>query len=321
MDFELSSDESDLKEGIRKLCEGRFPMDRVRELESMGGVHRTLWHELGETGVFCLRLAEVDGGLGFGMAQSVLVFEELGRALVPGPLVGTDLAAQVLPWVASGEEVVAVVERASDPLLVDYLDAIDRLLVLDHRGVWSLPPDEIDDRGPVPRPLDPLTPLHLVRTMPQGEQVGDATTADRLRLDGTVLTAALLAGSAQAVTELAVAYAKEREQFGRPIGGFQAVKHILADMQTRASVAQAAVYAAGVMVDDPEVGDPVRAASVAKITSGEAAVRNGKAAIQVHGGMGFTWEVDAHLHLKRAWFLDTTFGSTDHHAEVIAHLL
>jgi len=321
VDFELSPDEVDLKEGIRKLCEGRFPMERVRELESLGGVHRTLWQELAETGVFCLRLAEADGGLGFGMAQSVLVFEELGRALVPGPLVGTDLAAQLLPRVATGEEVVGVVERNSDPLVVDYLDAVDRLLVLDDEGVWSVPPDEVEDRGPVPRPIDPLTPLHVIRTMPQGEQVGDAEAAARLRLDGVVLTAALLVGSAQAVTDLAVAYAKERQQFGRPIGGFQAVKHILADMQMRASVAQAALYAAGVTLDDPEVGDPVRAASAAKVTAGEAAVLNGKGAIQVHGGMGFTWEVDAHLHLKRAWFLDTTFGSTDHHAELLAHLL
>jgi alkylation response protein AidB-like acyl-CoA dehydrogenase len=157
--------------------------------------------------------------------------------------------------------------------------------------------------------------------MPRGEQVGDAATATKLRLDGTVLTAALMVGSAQAVTELAVEYAKERVQFARPIGSFQAVKHILADMQTRASVAQAALYAAGVMVDDPEVGDPVRAASAAKITAGEAAILNGKSAIQVHGGMGFTWEVDAHLHLKRAWFLDTTFGSVDHHSDALAHLL
>jgi alkylation response protein AidB-like acyl-CoA dehydrogenase len=321
VDFELSPDEVDLKEGIRKLCEGRFPMERVRELEAMGGVHRTLWSELAETGVFSLRLAEEAGGLGFGMAQSVLVFEELGRALVPGPLVGTDLAAQVLPSVASGEEVVGVVERAADPLVVDYLDVVDRLLVLDDAGVWSVAPEDVEDRGPVLRPLDPLTPLHVIRTLPQGEQVGDAATATRLRLDGTVLTAALLVGSAQAVTDLAVAYAKERQQFGRPIGGFQAVKHILADMQTRASVAQAALYAAGVTLDDPEVGNPVRAASAAKVTAGEAGVLNGKGAIQVHGGMGFTWEVDAHLHLKRAWFLDTTFGSTDHHAELLAHLL
>ncbi|MCU1381280.1 MAG: acyl-CoA dehydrogenase protein, partial [Acidimicrobiales bacterium] len=149
-------------------------------------------------------------------------------------------------------------------------------------------------------------------------RVGDA---DRFRLQGTILAAALMVGSAHAVTDLAVRYAKEREQFGRPIGSFQAVKHLLADMAVRAAVAQAAVYAAGVTYDDPSVGDPARAASAAKVTAGDAAVRNGKGAIQVHGGMGFTWEVDAHLHLKRAWVLDTQFGSVDHHAEALADLL
>jgi alkylation response protein AidB-like acyl-CoA dehydrogenase len=315
VDFELTADQVDLVEGTRNLLAGRFPMTTVRALEdSPGAVDRRLWRELAETGVFSLRQPEV----GLGWAESALVFEELGRALVPGPLVATHLACGQV----DGEVVGMVDASAHGPVLVEHLDALDALVVVDGTRVAIADLAAVRASATlVPRPLDPLTPLHLVRTMPKGEQVGDASTADRLRLDGTVLTAALLAGSAQAVTELAVAYAKEREQFGRPIGGFQAVKHILADMQTRASVAQAALYSAGVMVDDPEVGDPLRAASVAKITAGEAAVRNGKAAIQVHGGMGFTWEVDAHLHLKRAWFLDTTFGSTDHHAEVIAHLL
>jgi alkylation response protein AidB-like acyl-CoA dehydrogenase len=157
-----------------------------------------------------------------------------------------------------------------------------------------------------------------VESLPQGERVADAVT---VRVQGAILAAALMVGSAQAVTDLAVAYAKERDQFGRPIGSFQAVKHILADMAVRASVAQAAVYAAGVTFDDPSVGDPVRAASAAKVTAGHAAVTNGRGAIQVHGGMGFTWEVDAHLHLKRSWVLDTQFGSVDHHAELLAELL
>ena len=134
-----------------------------------------------------------------------------------------------------------------------------------------------------------------------------------VRLEHGVLLAPM-----EAVTDLAVAYAKERQQFDRPIGSFQAVKHLCADMLVRTEVARAAVYAAGVTLDDPEVGDPERAVHAAKITAGEAAVRNAKAAIQVHGGMGFTWEVDAHLYLKRAWWLDTVLGSVDAHASAIA---
>ncbi|MER3452643.1 MAG: acyl-CoA dehydrogenase, partial [Acidimicrobiia bacterium] len=115
--------------------------------------------------------------------------------------------------------------------------------------------------------------------------------------------------------DMAVAYAKERVQFGRPIGSFQAVKHACADMLVRVEVARSAVYAAGVTCDTPDVGDPRRAVASAKTAAGEAAIENGKAAIQVHGGMGFTWDVDAHLYLKRAWLLDTHFGSTGENAE------
>ncbi len=96
---------------------------------------------------------------------------------------------------------------------------------------------------------------------------------------------------------------------------------MLADMLVRTEVARAAVYAAGVTLDDPSVGDAGRAVAAAKITAGEAAVKNGKAAIQVHGGMGFTWEVDAHLYLKRAWVLDTAFGTPDAHSEYLASRL
>lgn len=320
MDFELTSDQADLQEGIRKLCEGRFPMEHVRELEASGGVERSLWQELAETGVFALRLAEADDGLGLGMAEAVLVFEQLGRALVPGPLVGTELAAQLVPFLAGGDEVVGVIERDRSPLLVEHLAVVDRLLVLDDAGVWSVPAAEVTGES-VERPLDPLTPLHLAAPLPRGEGLADAAGAERVRWEGTILTAAQLAGSAQAVTDLAVAYAKEREQFGRPIGSFQAVKHLLADMAVRASVAQVAVYAAGVTFDTPDVGDVARAAAAAKITAGDAAVNNAKAAIQVHGGMGFTWEVDAHLHLKRSWLLDTVFGSVDDHSDAMARLL
>jgi alkylation response protein AidB-like acyl-CoA dehydrogenase len=120
---------------------------------------------------------------------------------------------------------------------------------------------------------------------------------------------------------MAVAYAKERQQFDRPVGSFQAVKHILADMLVRAEVARAAVYAAGAHLDDPGVGDVLRAVTGAKLMAGDAALANGKACIQVHGGMGFTWEVDAHLYLKRARVLDTVFGSTQAQAEVMAALI
>ena len=124
--------------------------------------------------------------------------------------------------------------------------------------------------------------------------------------------------AAQRALELAVEYAKERVQFDKPIAAFQAIKHLCADMVVRTEVARAAVYAAGAHLD---AGDTLpgldRAVGGAKLLAGEAAVTNGKTATQVHGGMGYTWEVDVHLYLKRAWLLDTHFGSADAHADAI----
>ncbi|TML60107.1 MAG: acyl-CoA dehydrogenase [Actinobacteria bacterium] len=314
MDLELSPDEEALQDGVRRLCEGRFPMATVRALAPQAGVDRALWRELADAGVFSLRAD------GMGATDAVLVFEELGRALVPGPLVWSHLAAGLVDGAATGERVVGGALVGGEPLLVEHLDALDALLVLDGDRVRLVDRGAVDG-VPVPRPLDPLTPLHHVESLPRGEAVGGADVAARLQLDGAALVAASLLGIAEAVTDMAVAYAKQREQFGRPIGSFQAVKHLLADMLTRTEVARAAVYAAGVTLHDPGVGDPARAVAGAKLIAGEAAFVNGKACIQVHGGMGFTWEVDAHLYLKRARVLDTVFGPADVQAERMAAYL
>ena len=136
--------------------------------------------------------------------------------------------------------------------------------------------------------------------------------------DERILTGALCAGIAAATCDLAVDYAKGRHQFGRPIGSFQAVKHLCADMLVRAEVARAAVEAAAVTVDQPEVGDALRAAAGAALLAAEAAVANAKACIQVHGGMGFTWEVPVHLYLMRARVLASTAGTSPELAAEVA---
>lgn len=321
MDFELSEDQEALQEGIRSLCEGRFDIEVVRSLADTGGVERSRWRELAETGVFSLVVPEGSGGVGLGYADAVIVFEELGRAAVPGPLVGTFLAAGLVDGAGSGDRTVGVVRRAESPVYVEYLDVVDELLVYDETGVAIVAAADLVDAIPQ-RPLDPLTPVsRFDNPLPEGTAVGDAAAAETLAARGAILTSALHLGLAEAATDLAVAYAKERQQFGKPIGQFQAVKHICADMISHVEVARAAVYSAGVTLDDPEVGDPIRAASTARIVAGEAADFCGRNCVQVHGGMGFTWEVDAHLYLKRSWVLDLTFGSSDEHAEALADLV
>jgi alkylation response protein AidB-like acyl-CoA dehydrogenase len=124
----------------------------------------------------------------------------------------------------------------------------------------------------------------------------------------------MLLGVSDAALEASSRWALEREQFGVPIGSFQAVQHLLADMYVRTALARSATYAAAATLDDPGIGDPVRAGAAAKLLAGEAALENARVAIQVHGGMGFTWEMPPHYLLKRAWVLDHAFGDGDAHA-------
>jgi alkylation response protein AidB-like acyl-CoA dehydrogenase len=308
MHFLPTDDQLELQRSVRDLLADRFPLDRLSQ-----GFDPALWRALDETGVFGLR-----SELGLGLAEAVLVFEELGRAAVPGPLVATFLAGD------RADGPVALVEEHQAPLLVAHLDVASAVLVVD--GEVRLAP--VPAGTPVAEPVDPLSPLHELDTAPAGDVLADLDP-QRVRLEGAVLTAALQVGLAARLTDLSVRYAKEREQFGRTIGGFQAVKHICSDMFVRAELARVAVHAAAVTLDDGDPdsssdtapGDVVRVVAGAKLLADEAAVTNGRSAVQVHGGMGFTWEVPVHFFLKRAWLHATEFGTADDHAETLALLL
>jgi alkylation response protein AidB-like acyl-CoA dehydrogenase len=302
MYFLPTADQLALQRGVRELLDDRFPLEQLP-----GGYDAGLWESLTETGVFSLR-----SELGLGLSDAVLVFEELGRACVPGPLVGTFLIG------GSVAGPITVVDPDRQPLLVSHLDVAAGVLVLAADGSYVAEPVTgvaLSD------PTDPLTPLHEFAAVPDLPATRLSETTAELRATGAVLTAALQVGLASRLTELAVDYAKTREQFGKPIGSFQAVKHLCADMFVRAELARAAVHSAAVMLDDPEIGDAIRAVHGAKLLADEAATTNGRACIQVHGGMGFTWEVPVHFFAKRAWLQATEFGTADEHAEDLAGLL
>jgi alkylation response protein AidB-like acyl-CoA dehydrogenase len=321
MDFELSEDQVALQDGVRSFCDGRFPIAVVRGLADSAGVDRARWRELADLGLFSLRLSEADGGAGLGWADTVVAFEELGRALVPGPLVWTHLLADRIDGAAVGDVVISGLERSDPSGIIEFPQSLDQLVVLDDEGVWSIDPASLQTE-PVETLLDPLTPVsRLTADLPQGDRIGDAAAAGDLRRQGAALSAALELGLAEAATDLAVAYAKERHQFGRPVGAFQALKHLMADMFVRAELARSAAYAAGVTLDDPSVGSVTRAVASAKVTAGEAALGNAKTCIQVHGGMGYTWEIDAHLLLKRAYVLEASFGTRDDWSDILADLV
>ncbi|WP_225824481.1 acyl-CoA dehydrogenase family protein [Streptomyces naphthomycinicus] len=286
MRFRLDDDQRALREGVRELLERCFGREALRAaVAAPGRLDRALWRTLGEAGFFALRLPEADGGVGLGLPEAVLVFEEAGRALLPGPLAATHLAAGRVPGAAHGETVVA----GADGELVEWLDAADVV-----RG---------DVSGAVPlRSVDPLTPLHRVPGAGEPE------------LEAVLLTAAEQLGTAGRVCELAVQHARTREQFGRPIGSFQAVQQLCADLLVRAETARAAVYAAAVTADPADI-------AAARLLADEAAVRGARDCLQVHGGMGFTWEADVHLHLKRAWVRARRGGGSTWSEELLAAAL
>ncbi|KUM72421.1 acyl-CoA dehydrogenase family protein [Streptomyces curacoi] len=290
MRFQLTEDQRALRDGVRELLARRFGREALRAaVDAPGRLDRALWRELGSAGFFALRLPEAEGGVGLGLPEAVLAFEEAGRALLPGPLVATHLAAGRVPGAATGEAVVAAVGNG----LVEWLAEAD---VVRGNAARAVPL----------RSVDPLTPLHRVPVAGGVDPVA------------VLLTAAEQLGSATRACELAVQHARAREQFGQPIGAFQAVKHLCAEMLVRTETARAAVYAAAVTADPADI-------DTARLLADEAAVRGARDCLQVHGGMGFTWEFEVHLHLKRTWVRthrtgDATQSEENLAAELLAQL-
>jgi alkylation response protein AidB-like acyl-CoA dehydrogenase len=315
VEFRLDDGQLELQQTVARFCADRVPLDRLAAREERP-VDRDLWAEMAALGTFGLLLPEADGGSGLGVIEAALQFEQLGSHLVPGPVLWTVLAAPLVAGAAAGTELVAGVaasEVRDGAAVVEHAADVDVLVVVGddglraHRTADLVPPVTLD-------PLDPLTPVGRFTGLGPGEIVGGPDDAAALRRLGLVLSAAMLTGIASRSLEVARAYALEREQFGVPIGSFQAIKHLLADMYVRATLAQSATYAAAAVLDDPAGDDPGRAAAGAKLLAGDAAITNASTAVQVLGGMGFTWDMLPNHLLKRAWVLEQGFGTADAHA-------
>ena len=340
MDFDLSEDQRALKDGIAALVDGVLPLEATRRAEHRADVvDPTAWAALADAGVFSLLVPEVNGGVGFGLAEGTVVFEELGRVLAPGPIIATTALAPVLPAAAEGHAhvVIDAPGRSATPPLLEHPNTAEAVVVLPRieqvaEEAVLIATDELVLTA-VERSLDPLTPLAAIATpLPDGTPVEHLDTS-ALRQRIMVLAAATQVGISGAVVAIATEYAKGREQFGRPIGGFQAIKHLLADALTRTELARASVQSAAVILDDPAVAEREadtlglsttqlrwRAVAGAKLLADDAAITNARTAIQVHGGMGFTWEVPVHLYLKRSRVLASSFGTRSELADLLAAL-
>lgn len=327
MDFRLDEEQLELQGAVRRFCAARFGAERLAQRaqardEGEGGV-ASAWRELADLGAFSVLGAGGGSGDGAGVVAAAIVFEQLGAHLVDGPVLWTALAAPLVDGAATGVRVVGGLEQGAPdegPILVEHPRALDALVVLRPDGVFLLERSALPAFVPV-APLDPLTPIARVGPLPRGERVAGVDACVRVRRVGTVLAAAMLLGIADAALDASRRWALAREQFGVAIGSFQAIQHLLADAYVRAALARGATYAAASVLDEPGTGDPAHAASAAKLLAGEAAVRNARTAVQVHGGMGFTWEMPPNFLLKRAWVLEQTFGDADVHADLLGGAL
>jgi 3-oxochol-4-en-24-oyl-CoA dehydrogenase len=312
-----------------------------RQLETPTESMPDLWQDMAALGWLGLHLPEAHGGSDAGLEELVVVVEELGRGLAPGPLVPTVVASAVVAAAADDATQAALLPGLADGSVAAGVGLVTDLEVRDGRawgaagavlgggvaGVLLLVGDAdaiiVDIAGggggvTVEHPADLDPTRRSARVTLDGAPVTVLAGAARVAIDvARVVLAAEAVGVARACTESAAAYAAVRQQFGRPIGTFQAVKHHCADMLVATELATAAVWdAARAATADPD--ERTYAAAVAATLAGPAADRCANLAIQVHGGVGFTWEHDAHLFLRRALVLQALLDPTRAAADVTA---
>ncbi|HXF98168.1 MAG TPA: acyl-CoA dehydrogenase family protein [Gaiellaceae bacterium] len=292
---------------------------RAQAREFLAANPEPSWRELAELGWTGVSIPEEEGGAGLGFVEEALLLEELGRALYHGPYFSTvALALPALPsdlraQVAAGE---ASWTLALGPLVPD-LDTADRVAIVGGDGIYELEGAERE----VLATTDETRPLGVVRGGGPGRRLADSALLPEIEARAQTALALEACGVAGRALELAVEHARLREQFGRPIGAYQAVSHPLADSYTRLELARSlGLWAAWCIA----AGDPQArlAAASAKAFAGEAAVFVCERAIQVHGGIGFTWEHVLHRLYKRALWIES-FGpsATRLRAEVAAAVL
>jgi alkylation response protein AidB-like acyl-CoA dehydrogenase len=326
MHFAFTQDQLAITEAARAmLIECCTPTDLRRLLASGEAIDETRWQAIVEMGLLGILAPEDRDGLGLDLVDFIGIAEAAGYVALPEPLV--ELAGVIVPllarldddrgWLARvlAAEVVAIGQSAN-PFVV-HADRAAALLLgqgdavhLVERGAVTLTQEES---------FDPFRRLYRVGWSPSADTrlgAGWGDTAER----GALLAAAQMLGLAQRCIDMAVAYAKDRRQFGRPIGSYQAVKHLLATAQVKVEFARPVVHAAAAELPLGTLGARARLAH-AHVAAGEAADLAARTAVQVHGAMGMTREADVHFFLKRALALRTAWGTpADHLAQVIQRI-
>jgi alkylation response protein AidB-like acyl-CoA dehydrogenase len=349
MDFELSEDQQALQSAARSLLDDRADPQRVRaHLASGQSFDAGLWQAMAEQGWLGVALDEAQGGIGMTWVEAAVLLEEIGRHTAPVPFLPSLLALTVLAsaehgpanWVADlvGGERMGCVGWNRRPDAVTAIDAggrwtlsgrvgpvegaavADVAVVATSSGVFAV------DLASVGRPsaepaMDGTRVLSWLTfdDTPAIPLEGDDLAVDLLDR-GAVGAAAELLGGAARVLEMAAQYAKDRVQFDQPIGSFQAVKHRCADMVVDVEGMRSSTWYAAWAIAAGEPDASV-AASTAKVWCSDAAKRVMASGLQVHGGIGFTWEHDLHLYMKRSQFAGLSYGDGAFHRDRLAALL
>jgi alkylation response protein AidB-like acyl-CoA dehydrogenase len=305
----VTEEHVELARAARRWADNHCPPAVPRAwLDGAGPDLPPFWSDLAAMGWLGLAVAEAHGGEGYSVAELAVVLEELGRAMAPGPFVPTVLAAAVLEAGGAADLVADLVSGTRTAAVAFTGDPAAPLLAGAHPGLLILPAGEawvVVDAGEVAidqQPsIDATRPLVRVTSVPASARRLPGVTAEWVRDLATLLLSAEAIGVAGWCVDTAAAYAKVREQFGRPIGEFQGVKHRCADMLIAVEEAKAVTWdAARAWSAEPGSEEAGLAVAVAGALAPAAAFRAAKDCIQVLGGIGFTWEHDAHLYLKRA---------------------
>lgn len=288
MDFLIAPERLELAEAVRDFLGGTHGPEVLRRLDAQGNRDPEIWNGLVEMGLPGLLVPEDQGGLGMGLVDAVLIARECGRFCLAEPLV--ESAFVTLPWLFAKGDTDRLGEVASGEF---------RPLAAHAVNGWHA-----DGEAGVLASVDPLRNLTKLPA--------DASD-DPLLLDlGALMASAQLVGLAEAMLDQAVEYSKIREQFGQPVGGFQAIKHKLADVAVALEFARPVLWRAAQALDD-RIESASYHVSHAKLAASDAAYLAGESAIQVHGAMGYTYEVDLHFWMKRAWALAGAWGSRGFH--------
>jgi alkylation response protein AidB-like acyl-CoA dehydrogenase len=364
MYFDLTDEQQAIKSTARDFLAARYKSERIRTLaESEHGFEQSDWEEMAELGWPGLALPEEWGGQGLGIVDLAVLFEEMGYALAPSPLLSTTVAGLALALNGSDEQrerwlcplasgavrgTVALFDAGTPATIGSFemeakadgdgvvLDG-EKVLVIDAASAdFFLVATADGRRHIVERKADGVTvtpekSIDLTRRL-YSVRFDGVRVASEATLDGgqpeylpvlhraCVAIAAESTGIAQRTMEMAVEYAKDRRQFGRPIGAYQAVSHRCAQMLLETENSRSAVYGAAWAADAEPDSLPL-AASMAKAYASDAGWRVPDASIQVHGGIGFTWEHDLHFFLKRGKANASTFGDARWHRERVADLV